>query len=90
VNAPNHNCILNMLGGPAANTDERVLGTETIAGQRSHADRRRVFPAIDIQKSGTRKEGLLLPREDHMFALVGYRRRDGCRAGGRRGLDECV
>jgi transcription termination factor Rho len=25
---------------------------------------RRVFPAIDIQKSGTRKEELLLPRED--------------------------
>jgi transcription termination factor Rho len=33
-----------------------------------HLDRkladRRVFPAIDIQKSGTRKEELLLPRED--------------------------
>jgi transcription termination factor Rho len=25
---------------------------------------KRVFPAIDIQKSGTRKEELLLPRED--------------------------
>jgi transcription termination factor Rho len=33
-----------------------------------HLDRkladRRVFPAIDIQKSGTRKEELLLPKED--------------------------
>jgi len=33
-----------------------------------HLDRkltdRRVFPSIDIQKSGTRKEELLLPRED--------------------------
>jgi transcription termination factor Rho len=33
-----------------------------------HLDRKlvdkRVFPAIDIQKSGTRKEELLLPRED--------------------------
>jgi transcription termination factor Rho len=33
-----------------------------------HLDRkladRRVFPAIDIQRSGTRKEELLLPRED--------------------------
>ena len=25
---------------------------------------KRVYPAIDIQKSGTRKEELLLPRED--------------------------
>jgi transcription termination factor Rho len=25
---------------------------------------RRVFPAIDIQKSGTRKEELLLPKDD--------------------------
>ena len=33
-----------------------------------HLDRkladRRVFPAIDIQKSGTRKEELLLPKDD--------------------------
>jgi transcription termination factor Rho len=33
-----------------------------------HLDRkladRRVFPAIDIQKSGTRKEELLIPKED--------------------------
>jgi transcription termination factor Rho len=33
-----------------------------------HLDRkltdRRVFPSIDIQKSGTRKEELLIPRED--------------------------
>jgi transcription termination factor Rho len=33
-----------------------------------HLDRkltdRRVFPSIDIQKSGTRKEELLLPKED--------------------------
>jgi len=33
-----------------------------------HLDRRlmdkRVFPAIDINKSGTRKEELLIPRED--------------------------
>jgi transcription termination factor Rho len=33
-----------------------------------HLDRkladRRVFPTIDIQKSGTRKEELLLPKED--------------------------
>jgi transcription termination factor Rho len=33
-----------------------------------HLDRKlvdkRVFPALDIQKSGTRKEELLLPRED--------------------------
>jgi transcription termination factor Rho len=33
-----------------------------------HLDRkltdRRVFPSIDIQRSGTRKEELLLPRED--------------------------
>ena len=33
-----------------------------------HLDRKlsdkRVFPAIDMQKSGTRKEELLLPRED--------------------------
>ena len=33
-----------------------------------HLDRRltdkRVFPSIDMQKSGTRKEELLLPRED--------------------------
>jgi transcription termination factor Rho len=33
-----------------------------------HLDRKlvdkRVYPAIDIQKSGTRKEELLLPRED--------------------------
>jgi transcription termination factor Rho len=34
----------------------------------THLDRKlvdkRVFPAIDIQKSGTRKEELLIPRED--------------------------
>jgi transcription termination factor Rho len=33
-----------------------------------HLDRkladRRVFPAVDIQKSGTRKEELLLPKDD--------------------------
>jgi transcription termination factor Rho len=33
-----------------------------------HLDRklsdRRVFPSIDIQKSGTRKEELLIPKED--------------------------
>ena len=33
-----------------------------------HLDRKlvdkRVFPAIDIQKSGTRKEELLIPRDD--------------------------
>jgi len=33
-----------------------------------HLDRRlmdkRVFPAVDINKSGTRKEELLIPRED--------------------------
>ena len=42
-----------------------------VQGHRQHGDPpgrklvdKRVFPAIDIQKSGTRKEELLLPRED--------------------------
>ena len=40
-----------------------------------HLDRkladRRVFPAIDIQKSGTRKEELLIPKEDLNRVWVG-------------------
>ena len=38
-------------------------GNSEIHLDRKLADRR-VFPAIDIQKSGTRKEELLLPKED--------------------------
>ena len=38
------------------------------AGKGVHLDRKlvdkRVFPAIDINKSGTRKEELLMPREE--------------------------
>src|ERR1044072_5763363 len=44
---------------------EEVKGT---GNMEIHLDRklvdRRVFPAVDIQKSGTRKEELLLPKED--------------------------
>jgi transcription termination factor Rho len=38
-------------------------GNSEIHLDRKLADRR-VFPAIDIQKSGTRKEELLLPKDD--------------------------
>ncbi|HZI80389.1 MAG TPA: transcription termination factor Rho, partial [Vicinamibacterales bacterium] len=38
-------------------------GNSEIHLDRKLADRR-VFPSIDIQKSGTRKEELLLPKED--------------------------
>ena len=39
-----------------------------------HLDRKladRVFPAIDIQKSGTRKEELFVPKEDLILVWVG-------------------
>src|SRR5207249_11951721 len=45
---------------------EEVKGTGNLE---IHLDRkltdRRVFPSIDIQKSGTRKEELLLPKDEH-------------------------
>ena len=54
-----------------------------------HLDRkltdRRVFPAIDIQKSGTRKEELLLPREDLQPRVGAAQGADAAVAGGGHG-----